>query len=103
MDSPKAFFFDVFLTYPASEGLKALGITNQLRAEGLRVWVDEAAGTTEDFSDLRLQQAVSVSRAFVLIHSSHTYGAGWPNLEQQIAPFQDPLEQERRLIVVRLD
>ena len=89
----ESFSFDVFLSYSSKDKAVVRAVAERLRADGLRVW----------FDDGDIEEGLERSRVLVLCMSAAAFGPEWERLEAGTFRFRDPLNKERRFILLRLD
>ena len=97
------FKYDVFLSHSAKDKAVVRGVAEQLRADGLRVWLDEWEIRPGDSIPAKIEAGLEHSRVLVLCMSAHAFGSDWSQLEAGTFRFRDPLNQDRRFIPLRLD
>ncbi|HKV36105.1 MAG TPA: TIR domain-containing protein [Pyrinomonadaceae bacterium] len=97
------FRFDVFLSHSANDKLVVRPIAERLRDAGLNVWFDEWVLEPGDDVSAKIEEGLERSRALVLCVSKNAVGSERAQLESQTLRFRDPLNSERRFVVVRLD
>lgn len=95
------FQYDVFLSHSSKDKAVVRPLAERLRKDGLKVWFDEwipsPAGAGE-----------GGRRSGEGCMSANAFGSDWAQLEAGTCgrgnlPFRDPLNQERRLLPLRLD
>ena len=97
------FRYDVFLSHSANDKSVVRPIAERLRADGLNVWFDEwVLQPVGDVSE-KIEEGLEHSRALVLCVAQNAGGSDWAQLESQTLRFRDPLNPQRRFVVVRLD
>ncbi len=87
--------FDVFLCHSARDEPVVRPLAERLRADGLRVWFDD--------DPAKVEEGLENSRTLVLCLSANAGGAEWARLESETLRFRDPLNRERRFVLLRLD
>jgi len=97
------FPFDVFLSHSSRDGAFVRPLAERLRQDGLRVWFDEWELKPGDSIPAKIEDGLEHSRVLVLCMSANAFGTDWAQLEAGTFRFRDPLNQERRLIPLRLD
>jgi len=97
------FVYDVFVGYSPRDIEVANVIARQLSEAGLRVCFDRWVGTEEDDHRASVEDALEHSRVLLLCMSDNAFRYDWPMLESRTFRFRDPLNAERRLILLRLD
>jgi small GTP-binding protein len=97
------FKFDVFLSYSAKDKAVVHPIAERLKADGLRVWLDDWEIRAGDSIPSKIEEGLEHSRVLVLCMSANAFGSDWAQLEAGTFRFRDPLNKERRLIPLRLD
>jgi small GTP-binding protein len=97
------FSFDVFLSHSSNDGPVVRNLAERLRADGLRVWLDEWEILPGDSIPAKIEEGLDGSRVLVLCMSAHAFGSEWAQLEGGTFRFRDPLNKERRFIPLKLD
>ncbi len=97
------FSFDVFLSHSSKDKTVVRSVAERLRADGLRVWLDEWEIHPGDNIPAKLEEGLEHSRILVLCMSAHAFGSDWAQLESGTFRFRDPLNKERHFIPLRLD
>src|SRR6185295_16996257 len=97
------FSYDVFLSHSAKDKAVVRPLAERLRADGLRVWLDDWEIRPGDSIPAKLEEGLEGSRTLVLCMSAHAFGSDWAQLEAGTFRFRDPLNKERRFIPLRLD
>src|SRR5258708_24104188 len=97
------FTFDVFLSHSSKDNAVVHAIAEKLRADGLRVWLDDWEIRPGDHVQAKIEEGLEHSRVLVLCMSANAFGADWVHLESGMFRFRDPLNKERRFIPLRLD
>ncbi len=97
------FTYDVFLSHSSKDKSAVRPLAERLRADGLRVWLDDWEIRPGDNIPSKIEQGLEHSRVLVLCMSAHAFGSDWAHLESYTYRFRDPLNKERRFIPVRLD
>lgn len=95
--------YDLFLSHSSKDKEIVRPIAERLRADGLRVWFDEWVLKPGDSLPKKLDDGLDQSRVLVLCTSAHAFGSDWSQLEAGTFRFRDPLNKERRFILLRLD
>ena len=97
------FKYDVFLSHSSKDKAVVRAIAERLRADKLRVWLDEWELKPGDNIPAKVEEGLEHSRVLVLCMSANAFGPDWATLESQTLRFRDPLYKERRFIPLRLD
>src|SRR3712207_2638973 len=97
------FTYDVFLSHSSKDKPVVRELAERLRADGVRVWLDEWEIRAGDSIPAKIEEGLEHSRVLVLCMSAHAFGSDWATLESQTFRFRDPLNKERRFIPLRLD
>jgi class 3 adenylate cyclase/GTPase SAR1 family protein len=92
------FTFDVFLSHNNRDRAVVRRIAEKMRANGLRVWLDEWILRPGDDIYQALEEGLLESRTMVLCISPAALGSGWVNLEKATLLFRDPRNVERRFV-----
>ncbi len=95
--------FDVFLSHSSKDMAVVRAVAERLRADGLRVWLDDWEIRPGDSIPARIEEGLERSRVLVLCMSADAFGSEWAKLESGTFRFRDPLNKERRFIPLRLD
>src|ERR671938_1771029 len=97
------FQYDVFLSHSTKDKAVVRALAERLRADGLRVWLDDWEIRPGDSIPAKIEEGLERSRVLVLCMSANAFGSDWATLESQTFRFRDPLNKERRFIPLRLD
>jgi hypothetical protein len=97
------FIYDVFLSHSSKDQALVRDVAERLRADGLRVWLDEWIIRPRDSITAKIEDGLERSRVLVLCMSAHAFGSGWAQLEAGTLRFRDPLNKDRRFVLLRLD
>jgi small GTP-binding protein len=97
------FTYDVFLSHSSKDQVVVRAIAERLRADGLRVWLDDWELRPGDSIPAKIEEGLEHSRVLVLCMSAQAFGSDWAQLESYTYRFRDPLNKERRFIPLRLD
>ena len=97
------FRHDVFLSHNSRDKAVVRDIARRLRADGLRVWLDEDEIKPGHHIQAKIEDGLEHSRVLVLCMSANAFGSDWAKLEAGTFRFRDPLNAERRFIPLRLD
>ena len=97
------FTYDVFLSHSSKDKATVGALAERLRADGLRVWLDEWIIQPGDVIGLQMEQGLEQSRTLILCMSENAFGSDWVTLERHTVMFRDPLNTARRFIPLRLD
>src|SRR5881275_3303861 len=100
---PDDFQYDVFLSHSAKDKAVVRPIAERLRADGLRVWLDDWEIRPGDSIPAKIEEGLEHSRLLVLCMSANAFGSDWAQLEAGTFRFRDPLNKELRFIPLRLD
>src|SRR5690349_3187953 len=95
--------YDVFLSHSSKDLVVVRGIAERLRADGVRIWLDDWEIRPGDSIPAKIEHGLESSRVLVLCMSAHAFGSDWAQLESGTFRFRDPLNKERRFIPLRLD
>jgi small GTP-binding protein len=99
----QTYAYDVFFVYSAEDKPIVRELAEQLRNDGLRIWLDEWEVKAGDSVALSASQGLIQSRTLVFAISENAYKSEWPALERQTTLFRDLTSSERRFIPLRLD
>lgn len=94
------FAYDVFLSHSSLDKERVRRLGEQLRADGLRVWLDAFEIRPGDHIGAQLDAGLEGSRVLLLCMSPHAFGSEWVQLEHWSRRFRDPLNRERRFLPV---
>ena len=97
------FTHDIFLSHSSKDKPVVHAVAERLRADGLRVWLDEWELKPGSSIPAKIEEGLEHSRVLVLCMSADAFGSDWAQLEAGTFRFRDPLNQERRFITLRLD
>ena len=97
------FAYDVFLSHSSKDKPAVRALAERLRADGLRVWLDEWAILPGDNIPLAIEDGIQRSRILILFMSANAFGSDWVHLERHAVLFRDPANRNRRFIPLRLD
>lgn len=97
------FKYDVFLSHSSKDREVVYPVAEGLRADGLRVWFGEWEIRIGDNISAKIEEGLEHSRVLVLCMSANAFGSEWAELEDGTFRFRDPLNKERRFVVLRLD
>jgi len=97
------FSYDVFLSHSSKDLSVVRAVAERLRADGLRVWLDDWELKPGDHVHAKIEEGLEYSRVLVLCMSANAFGSDWAQLESYTFRFRDPLNKERRFIPLRLD
>jgi WD40 repeat protein len=100
---PKSFAYDVFLSHSSKDKPVVRDLAQRLKADGLRVWLDEWEIQPGDMIGLKVEQGLEQSRTLVLFMSANSFASEWVTLDRHTALFRDPTNAQRRFIPLRLD
>src|SRR5438876_12131160 len=100
---PNDFTHDVFLSHSAKDKAVVRAVAERLRADGLRVWLDDWEIRPGDSIPAKIEEGLERSRVLVLCMSANAFGSDWAQLEAGTFRFRDPLNKERRFLPLRLD
>ena len=100
----ESFAFDVFLSHSSKDKPVVRPLAERLRADGLRVWLDEWELRPGDHIQASIEDALERSlRVLVLCMSANAFGSDWSQLEAGVFRFRDPLNRDPRFVPLRLD
>ncbi|HWX44110.1 MAG TPA: TIR domain-containing protein [Solirubrobacteraceae bacterium] len=94
---------DVFLSHSSLDKEVVRDLAIRLRDRGLRVWFDEWEVRIGDSIPGKIEAGLEGSRVLLFCSSEHAVGSPWAKFELQTFQFRDPLNRERRYVVLRLD
>ena len=104
------FQVDVFLSHSAKDKAVVRPLAERLRQDGLKAWVDEWVLKPGDSIPAKIEAGLEHSRVLVLCMSANAFGSDRAQLLTHPQPSSlnpqpacAPLNQERRLIPLRLD
>ena len=96
------FEYDVFLSYSSKDGPAVRNLAERLRADGLRVWLDEWCIKYGDDFVTKIGEGVKNSRILVQVMSPNGFGSKWATKERNIAICRDPDTSQNRFIPLLL-
>jgi len=97
------FEYDVFISYSGADKSTAIRIAEDLKRDGLRVWIDEWLIRPGDSIPVKIDEGLEQSRVLVSLLSAAALESDWTILERNSILFRDPTNTERRFIPVMLD
>lgn len=95
--------FDVFLFYGSRDKVVARDIAGKLVKDGLRVWFDEWEAADAPDIQSAFDSGVAQSRVILACVSANSLGSDWAKLESTTLGIRSPLNQDKRIIPLRLD
>jgi hypothetical protein len=95
--------YDVFLSHGAKDKAVVRPVMERLRADGLKVWLDEWVLKPGDTIPAKIKEGLEHSCVLVLYMSANAFGSDWAQLEGGTFLFRDPLNRECRFISLHLD
>lgn len=98
----KQFQYDVFLSHNHQDKPRVRRLAEQLRAAGLRVWLDEWVIQPGDDIYLAIERGLDATRVLLLCLSPNALGSDWVALERSTAIHRDPSNAGRRFIPLLL-
>src|SRR6185312_3834858 len=99
---PNRFTYDVFLSHNSHDKPRVRALAEELRAAGLRVWLDEWVIKPGDDIYLAIERGLEAARTQVLRLSSAALGSEWVALERSTVLFRDPSNAGRLFIPLLL-
>jgi GTPase SAR1 family protein len=99
----ETFAYDVFLSHSAKDKPAVRDLAQRLKADGLRVWLDDWVIQPGDLIGSKIEQGLNQSRVLILVMSADAFESEWVTLERHTALFRDPTNAQRRFIPLRLD
>lgn len=100
---PDDFEYDVFLSHSTKDKAVVRPLAERLRKDGVKVWFDEWVLKPGDSIPAKIEEGLERSRVLVLCMSANAFGSDWAQLESGTFRFRDPLNKERRFLLLRLD
>ncbi len=92
------FQYDVFLSHSSKDKPIVRARGERLRADGVRVWLDEWEIKPGDSILAKIEEGLEHSRVLVLCMSAQAFGSDWAQLESYTFRFRNPLNNERRFL-----
>jgi formylglycine-generating enzyme required for sulfatase activity len=92
------FEYDVFLSYSSKDKSIIHPLTNRLKQDDLRVWLDEWAIKPGDSIPIKIQHGLEKSHTLLMCMSPAYFGSEWGTMESYSLLFRDPTNKQRRLI-----
>ena len=96
------FQYDVFLSHNSEDKPRVRRLAEQLKAAGVRVWLDEWVIQAGDIIALKVDEGLEQSRVLLLCISPAALASGWVALERSTAVHRDPANARRRFIPLLL-
>ena len=84
----ESFTHDVFLSYSSKDTAIVCAVAERLRADGLRVWLDDWGMRPGESIPAKIVEGLEHSRVLVLCMSAHAFGSGWAQLEAGTVRFE---------------
>ena len=97
------FHYDVFLSHSSKDKPIVRELAERLRADGVRVWLDEWIIKPGDSIPIKIAQGLEHSRILVLAISANASESDWVEFEHQTVLFNDPTNKKRRFIPLKID
>lgn len=94
----KNFDYDVFLSHSSKDKPVVRELAERLRADGLRVWLDEWVIRAGDHISIKIEHGIEKSRTLVVCMSPDFFESDWAKIEHHSYLFRDPSNKHRRLI-----
>lgn len=98
-----SFEYDVFISYSSEDKSAVLSLAERLKADGLRVWLDDWIILPGDSIPLAIERGLESSRTQILVMSERAHKSDWVKLERNTTLYRDPTNAERRFVPLRLD
>jgi len=92
--------YQVFLSYASADKEVARKITDQLRAQGVRVWFDEYELQAGDSIAEAIEQAISASDYLIVLLSPHSVNSRWVQQELNAALTRELITRDVTLLPV---
>ena len=99
----ETFEYDVFISHSSADKPAVRELAERLKADGLRVWLDEWEIKPGDPIGIKIEHGLEQSRVLILVMSADAFASDWMTLERHTALFRDPINAQRRFIPLRLD
>ncbi|GEM_PF-2783227 len=84
------FSFDVFLSYSSKDKAVVRAVAERLRADGLRVWLDDWEIRPGHSIPAKIEDGLERSRVLVLCMSANAFGSGWASAKWSPVPWYAP-------------
>jgi hypothetical protein len=97
------FEYDVFLSYSSKDKKVVHPLSERLKKDGLRVWLDAWAIMPGDSIPLKIQHGLERSRILLMCMSPAYFASEWGKLEHLTLLFRDPTNAQRRFIPLLID
>lgn len=94
----KIFEYDIFLSHSAKDRAIVCKLADRLKADGLRVWLDQWIISAGDPISLKIQHGIEKSRTLVMCMSPNFFESEWARIEHHSLFFRDPSNEQRRFI-----
>ena len=79
------FKYDVFLSHSSRDKAVVRPLAERLRADGLRVWLDDWELKPSDNIPHKIEEGLEHSRILLLRMSANAFGSDWAQLESQMS------------------
>lgn len=96
------FAYDAFVSYSSADGPVVLELASRLRADGIRVWLDQWEIHPGDNVNKRIEQGLDQSRVLLLAVSASAIASDWVS-EERHSVFAGRGNDRRRLVPVLLE
>ena len=97
--------FNGTCTLATAQRINPLSLTLQtvLKNEGLRIWLDDWELNPGDHMRLKIEHGLENSRTVIICMSETYFASEWTQFERNRVLLNDPMNEQRRFIPVRLD
>lgn len=99
----RSFEYDVFLSYSPENKKTVHALAEQLKRDGLQVWLDSWVIQPGDSINLQIQNGLERSRNLVLCMSCAYFKSVWGTFERHTHLFRDLTNTRRRLIPLLIE
>lgn len=96
------FQYDIFLSHSAKDKRVVLALVNRLEQDGLRVWVYEREIKNGPIPT-QIEAGLGASQLLLVAVSKNGEGSRWMKLERDVFISPDPMNEQKRIVVIRLD
>ncbi|MGO8697294.1 MAG: TIR domain-containing protein, partial [Limisphaerales bacterium] len=99
----RQFSYDVIIACAFKDAKVLEELARKLRAVGLRVWVTDRGPLLTGEDQELAEDVIEAARVMVLVVSNNVSTREWSELERISIAFRDPMDPERRFILLRMD
>jgi hypothetical protein len=103
LSSDQTFTYDVFLSHSSQDKPAVRALAEQLRHDGLRVWLDEWAIPPGGLIPMEVEEGLQHSRVLAAVMTPSFFASDWAALERYTYTFRDPTNERRRFVPLLLE